>query len=104
MVLGTTGCTQKLRTAAKNLIGFCSAYAHAVLCADMLQKKVLHTEKAQHKAHMASERTAVCKGVCVCVYSLSFESQTFTNQLPDGGDEVERSSDYLERAKRLLQE
>lgn len=67
MVLGTTGCTQKLRTAAKNLIGFCSAYAHAVLCADMLQKKVLHTEKAQHKAHMASERTAVRKGVCVCV-------------------------------------
>lgn len=70
----------------------------------MLQKKVHHTEKAQHKAHMASERTAVRKGVCVCVYSLSFESQTFTNQLPDGGDEVERSSDYLERAKRLLQE
>lgn len=70
----------------------------------MLRKKVRHTEKAQHKAHMASERTAVCKGVCVCVYSLSFESQTFTNQLPDGGDEVERSSDYLERAKRLLQE
>lgn len=68
----------------------------------MLQKKVRHTEKAQHKAHMASERTAVRKGVCV--YSLSFESQTFTNQLPDGGDEVERSSDYLERAKRLLQE
>ena len=74
----------------------------------MLQKVVHHTEKAQHKAHMASERTAVRKGVCVCVcvcvYSLSFESQTFTNQLPDGGDEVERSSDYLERAKRLLQE
>lgn len=43
-------------------------------------------------------------GGWVCVYSLSFESQTFTNQLPDGGDEVERSSDYLERAKRLLQE
>lgn len=84
-------------------MGFCSVYAHAVLCADMLQKKVRHTEKAQHKAHMASERTAVRKGVCVCVYSLSFESQTFTNQLPDGGDEVERSSDYLERAKRLLQ-
>lgn len=85
-------------------MGFCSVYAHAVLCADMLRKKVRHTEKAQHKAHMASERTAVRKGVCVCVYSLSFESQTFTNQLPDGGDEVERSSDYLERAKRLLQE
>ena len=51
---------------------------------------------------LQSEKVCVC--VCVCVSSLSFESQTFTNQLPDGGDEVERSSDYLERAKRLLQE
>lgn len=53
-------------------MGFCSVYAHAVLCADMLQKKVHHTEKAQHKAHMASERTAVRKGgwVGVCVLTV----------------------------------